>query len=76
MKKATSRPQLQPLDINIPPFELYRALSPSFCSSFILESAVGESRTVAHSFLGFGPELVLRCERGKVAGGEGLDHLR
>lgn len=64
------------LDINVPPFDLYRALAPGFDASFILESAVGESRTVAHSFLGFGPELVLKCKGGKVEGGEGLDHLR
>lgn len=60
----------------MPPFELYKSLSHQFEDSFILESAVGESRTVAHSFLGFGPECVLRCSDGRVEGGEGHDHLR
>ena len=76
MSSNTTRPYLRPLDVRLPPFELYKRLSPEFKGSFILESAVGESRTVAHSFLGFGPALVLRCSKGRVEGGEGLDHLR
>ena len=68
--------QLRPLDVHLPPYELYKSLAHHFENSFILESAVGDSRTVAYSFLGFGPECVLRCSKGKVHGGEGLDHLR
>lgn len=64
------------LDANLPPFELYRRLRPEFKESFILESAVGPSRTVAYSFLGFGPGDRLVCRDGKVSGGCGLDHLR
>jgi anthranilate synthase component I len=67
---------LRPLDVHMPPYELYKALAERFENSFILESAVGDSRTVAYSFLGFGPECILRCSKGKVEGGEGLDHLR
>lgn len=70
------RPELRSLDITAPPFELYKRLSEESDCSFILESAVGETRTVAHSFLGFAPEFTLRCSRGRVEGGEGNDHLR
>jgi anthranilate synthase component 1 len=64
------------LDVSLPPFELYRRLRPEFRESFILESAVGPSRTVAYSFLGFGPADRLICRDGTVSGGCGLDHLR
>lgn len=64
------------LDLTLPPFELYRRLRPEFHESFILESAVGASRTVAYSFLGFGPADRLVCRDGTVTGGIGLDHLR
>ena len=64
------------LDAALPPFELYQRLSSQFKESFMLESAVGEERTVAYSFLGFRPDFVLRCEKGRVQGGEGMDHLR
>jgi anthranilate synthase component 1 len=67
---------VQRLDITLPPFELYRRLRPSFRDSFILESAVGSSRTIAYSFLGFGPMDKLVCRDGAVQGGMGLDHLR
>ncbi len=64
------------LDVTLPPFELYRRLRPQYRESFILESAVGPSRTVAYSFLGFGPADRLVCRDGTVSGGIGLDHLR
>ncbi|MEM0449753.1 MAG: chorismate-binding protein [Methanomassiliicoccales archaeon] len=60
----------------MPPLELYKSLADDFDSSFILESAVGENRTVAFSFLGFGPQFIIRCRNGKVEGGEGFDDLR
>jgi anthranilate synthase component 1 len=64
------------IDTKVPPVELYRLLAGEFRDSFILESAVGDQRTVAYSFLGFGAETVLRCEDGYVEGYEGLDDLR
>ncbi len=67
---------IQRLDLALPPFEVYRRLRPEFDSSFMLESAVGGSRTVAYSFLGFGPGETLACRGGRVEGGTGLDHLR
>jgi len=67
---------LQRLDLTLPPFEVYRRLRPEFPSSFMLESAVGSSRTVAYSFLGFGPADVISCRNGRVEGGIGMDHLR
>jgi anthranilate synthase component 1 len=67
---------VQRLDITLPPFELYRRLRPEFHDSFILESAVGSSRTIAYSFLGFGPMDRLVCRNGTVEGGVGIDHLR
>jgi anthranilate synthase component 1 len=67
---------LHRLDITLPPLELYRRLRPHFDSSFLLESAVGGTKTVAYSFLGFGPSDTLTCRKGKVEGGIGLDHLR
>lgn len=67
---------VQRLDVPLPPFELYRRLRPSFRDSFILESAVGSSRTIAYSFLGFGPADKLVCRNGSVQGGIGMDHLR
>ncbi len=67
---------LTEIKIGIPPFELYRRLKSEYGSSFMLESAVGDQRTVAYSFLGFGPEETLRCHNGRVEGGSGLDHLR
>jgi len=63
------------LDLALPPLEAYRRLRGGFDSSFMLESAVGTTRTVAYSFLGFGPSLTLTCRDGKVEGGIGLDHL-
>lgn len=60
----------------LPPLHLYRRLAREFDSSFMLESAVGDQRTVAYSFLGFGPESVLACRDGEVQGGESDDHLR
>lgn len=76
-RMRTSIPSaFRPLDARLPPFDLYRLLHDRYRTSFILESAVGESRTVAYSFLGAQPECVLRCRDGKVEGGEGLDHLR
>jgi anthranilate synthase component 1 len=67
---------LKRLDLTLPPFEVYRRLRPEFDTSFMLESAVGGSRTVAYSFLGFGPGELLTCMEGRVEGGIGLDHLR
>ncbi len=67
---------LKRLDLTLPPFEVYRRLRPEFRSSFMLESAVGGTRTVAYSFLGFGPGDVLTCQDGRVEGGLGHDHLR
>ncbi|MBI0584261.1 MAG: anthranilate synthase component I family protein [Methanomassiliicoccus sp.] len=67
---------LKRLDLALPPFELYRRLRPEFDTSFILESAVGSTRTIAYSFLGFGPADKLVCRNGAVEGGIGLDHLR
>jgi anthranilate synthase component 1 len=67
---------IQRLDLSLPPFEVYRRLRPEFDTSFILESAVGASRTVAYSFMGFGPTDILTCQDGAVSGGVGLDHLR
>ncbi|MDW5562504.1 MAG: anthranilate synthase component I family protein [Methanomassiliicoccus sp.] len=67
---------VQRLDVTLPPFEVYRRLRPQFHGSFILESAVGASRTIAYSFLGFGPMDRLVCRNGRVEGGMGLDHLR
>lgn len=67
---------LKRLDLTLPPLEVYRRLRPRFDTSFMLESAVGSTRTVAFSFLGFGPDEVLTCQDGKVRGGLGSDHLR
>jgi anthranilate synthase component 1 len=67
---------LQRLNLSLPPFEVYRRLRPEFATSFMLESAVGSSRTVAYSFLGFGPIDTITCREGTVSGGIGLDHLR
>ncbi|WP_162137690.1 anthranilate synthase component I family protein [Methanomassiliicoccus luminyensis] len=68
--------KLQRLDLALPPFEAYRRLRPGFKSSFMLESAVGGAKTVAYSFMGFGPSEIISCKDGKVSGGIGLDHLR
>ena len=67
---------LKRLDLTLPPFEVYRRLRPEFDNSFMLESAVGGTRTVAYSFLGFGPGEVITCQDGRVDGGVGPDHLR
>lgn len=67
---------VQRLDVTLPPFELYQRLRPAFRDSFILESAVGSTRTIAYSFLGFGPADKLVCRDGEVHGGVGMDHLR
>jgi anthranilate synthase component I len=64
------------LDVNLTPMELYRRARPEFNTSFILESSVGTTRTVAYSILGFGPSDVFVCRDGSVSGGEGDDHLR
>ena len=63
--------RIQKLNIALPPLEIYRRLRPQFDASFMLESAVGQSKTVAYSFLGFSPSLVLRSEDGEVKGGMG-----
>jgi len=76
MQTKKTIPKLTSLPMAIPPFELYRRLCRECQGSFILESAVGEQRTIAYSFLGFDPDHVLRCDRGRIIGGEGLDHLR
>ena len=68
--------KIEHLDLPLPPFETYRRLRPNFSSSFILESAIGSSKTVAFSFLGFGPKSIMKCENGKVMGGEGEENLR
>jgi anthranilate synthase component 1 len=67
---------VQRLNLTAPPLELYRRLRPEFSESFMLESSVGASRTIAYSFLGFGPADTLRCRNGRVEGGIGNDHLR
>jgi anthranilate synthase component 1 len=64
------------IDTKVPPVELYRLLAGEFQDSFMLESAVGDQRTVAFSFLGFGAESVLRCEDGYVNGSGGPEDLR
>ncbi len=76
MKPTPLEMNLTEIKVGIPPFELYRRLKSEYDHSFMLESAVGDQRTVAYSFLGFGPEQILRCQNGHVEGGEGLDHLR
>lgn len=68
--------RLKRLDLTLPPFEAYRRLRQGFKSSFMLESAVGGTKTVAYSFMGFGPCDVISCRDGRVSGGIGLDHLR
>ena len=68
--------RLKRLDLTLPPFEAYRRLRQGFKSSFMLESAVGGSKTVAYSFMGFGPCDIISCKDGRVSGGIGLDHLR
>ncbi len=67
---------LTPIPVHDPPFELYRRFSPEFDNSFMLESAVGDQRTVAYSFLGFGPSATYAARSGVVEGGEGHDDLR
>jgi anthranilate/para-aminobenzoate synthase component I len=76
MENANNFLKLTRLPMAIPPFELYQRLCSEGSGSFMLESAVGDQRTVAYSFLGSRPDQVLRCSQGRVEGGEGLDHLR
>ncbi|MDD1771085.1 MAG: hypothetical protein LUO79_08375, partial [Methanomassiliicoccales archaeon] len=76
MQSQDRRFSLTAIQVQEPPFELYRRLSGEFDRSFMLESAVGDQRTVAYSFLGFGPEMEYTCTDGVVDGGEGHDDLR
>ncbi len=76
MRDERGRFELMPLAIQEPPFELYRRLRGGFERSFMLESAVGDQRTVAYSFMGFGPSQTFTCRNGRVEGGEGHDDLR
>ena len=71
------RPDLfiRKLNLATPPLETYRRLREDFDISFILESAIGTARTVAYSFLGFGPSATISCRNGRVEGGLGPDHL-
>jgi anthranilate synthase component 1 len=67
---------ITPLEIGLPPFELYARLRRSHEVSFLLESAVGPEKVVAYSFLGAGPKSVVVGQRGKMSGIDGLSHLQ
>jgi len=76
MRPIPAKLNLTETRVQLPPFELYRRLSAEFDCSFMLESAIGDQRTIAYSFLGFGPQQIISCHSGEVEGGEGLDELR
>jgi len=64
-----SRVHIEKLDFGLTPAELYDRLSGVSNCSFLLESAVGSERTVSYSFMGFQPEYVVRCVKGRIEGG-------
>ncbi len=69
------KPTITPLEIGLPPFDLYSRLRRAHETSFLLESASGPEKVVAYSFLGAGPRAVVTGHGGKVSGIEGLAHL-
>jgi anthranilate synthase component 1 len=66
---------ITPLQIGLPPFELYSRLRRTHEASFLLESAVGPEKVVAYSFLGAGPRSVITGRGGRMSGVDGLSHL-
>ncbi len=73
MTVGDSRVKIEKLDLGLTPAELYDRLSCISKTSFLLESAVGSERTVSYSFMGFQPEYVVRCVKGRVEGGPDCD---
>jgi anthranilate synthase component 1 len=69
------KPTITPLEIGLPPFDLYARLRRAHETSFLLESATGPEKVVAYSFLGAGPRAVVASQGGRISGMEGLAHL-
>ncbi len=54
------------IDPQIPPIQLFSALTAHYETAFLLESVEGPRRLARYTFLGFEPEAVIRTEKGAV----------